>query len=213
MAAQLAGRLGQSLEIGCRFDAQILGCGQGAVTDKTIGQPRFDILFESVLGVAGIVQIGVVLQIGDHLLRRRTGSIQQGLRLLEIGPVGGSDGVGTMADQRPGALQGCIAGDGLGLELGPDLFDDLCQFFHSDSSFPCQTPRRSSPEGPGRCGGGALPGRIVPQRALFDKGRVGRTRSSWLAAAGRGLLQADRARRVAPGVRAQTTCRLSNTAV
>ena len=77
------------------LDAQLTGRGQGSTPNEGIDGLGFDVLLESVLRVAGLIQVGIRRQVGRHLPGRFSGRAQQ---LLQLGQERGRHGVGRQVD-------------------------------------------------------------------------------------------------------------------
>jgi len=77
--------------------------------------------------LASVIQLGMVGQVANHVLRRAACLGQEASGLLIFRAVHRADGERTTADQFPRAGQGLIAGGVLGFKVGLNAFGDAFQ--------------------------------------------------------------------------------------
>jgi len=149
MPPQLGGGLGQPVEVGAGQHTQPFRGGQlGVAAHQGIGDHGLDVFLEGVLGVAGILQHGVLGHEGPQLIG---GGVER--PRLRVGGVplaaqDGTDHLRAEADQLAAVIEHRVAAGVHGLELGMDLGGNGVQVIH------CRCLHRKYLPGPPRRSGG-----------------------------------------------------------
>lgn len=123
-APQLAGRLGESVEVGLDRQPQIPGRREGTAGDQGQGEVGLGELFLGVLEEAAVADVLVADQGGIRLGQAGAGAGNELLGPVELTSVDGPDGIGTRANGGAGRGEGDLAGGVLGVEDGAGVVGD-----------------------------------------------------------------------------------------
>lgn len=133
-AAHFGGGFPESVEVGGIFHAERVRVGQWLVGDEGENDAGFGKFFERVLSVSGMIEVGVVGEVGANGFDDFAGLGELGAGLAALVAVSGADGVGAEADERARTFEGFIARGVFGGEAFADAGGDLIEVVHDSST-------------------------------------------------------------------------------